>query len=187
MEKEILRLSEERGAALEERVKDIVIRVQEDLEDYHRGKAQVRGVTTGLDYVDKMLCGLGGGNGNYVVLSGRPGTGKTSLAMQIALHAALDFVWFEPVMKVPEAGGPPVPVLEEDGDPKTVRRKGFPVGVFSLEMKSDALVKRMMFQRAEADMQRWRTGFAEAEDTPKLVKAGARLRERSCSSMTKGG
>lgn len=167
LEKEILRLSEERSANAEEGVALTVSRVQEGLEDYHRGHAQIQGLTTGLDYVDKLLCGIGQDNGNYIVLAGRPGTGKTSLAMQIALHVLLDFVWFAPA----PGGGPP----GEDGKPPATRRVGAPVGVFSLEMSRDALVKRMLFQRAKADLQRWRTGFAEKDDVKKLRKAGLEI------------
>src|SRR5574337_867094 len=69
-----------------------VLPVMEDLEDYHRGHAQVRGLTTGLEYNDKLLCGMGGEHGNYIVVSARPGMGKTSLAMQVALHCAMEHV-----------------------------------------------------------------------------------------------
>ncbi len=174
MEREVLRLSEERSRVAEVHIRQVVLEVQADLENYHRGRAQVRGLTTGLAYLDKMLCGLGQRNGNYVVLSGRPSTGKTSLAVQIAMHAAIDYVWFEPVMQERPGGGPPIPVMDGDNF-KTTRRAGVPVGIFSLEMAKESLVERMLFMRAVADMQRWRTGFAESQDIPNLIAASVEL------------
>ena len=168
IERDILRLSEERAQVGEVRLKQIIARVIAGLEDYHRGHAQLRGVTTGIEYVDKLLCGFGGPNGNYIVLSARPSLGKTSFATQLALHAALDYAWFEPVL---ENG-----VAVMDGDKFKMKREvGIPVGIFSLEMSADALVQRMLFQRAQADMQRWRTGFAESADFPPLTKAAGEL------------
>jgi len=179
MEQEVLKLGEDRQAIAEQKLKDLLLKTIEELEDYHRGGAQIKGLLkTGLDYNDKFLCGLGGANGNFVVISARPGFGKTSIATQIAMYAALDHRWFEPVIEhLPGGGMKPVLVKEADGRErfKVEPRRGVPVGIFSLEMAAEPLVHRMLFQRAEADMQRWRTGFSEGEDVPKLVKAAAKM------------
>jgi replicative DNA helicase len=50
-----------------------------------RGEAS-RGISTGLSDVDRITGGLK--NGEYIILAGRPGTGKTSLALQIAAQAS---------------------------------------------------------------------------------------------------
>ena len=173
LEKELIRLAEAGSEGNERLLRAVLDEVIAELEDYHRGHAQIHGLTTGLEYVDKFLCGLGGKNGNYVVLGGRPGTGKTSLALQIATHAACEFVWFDPVL---DAAGQPV--LEEvDGKErfKCTRKVGVPVGIFSLEMQGNSLVERMLFNAAGADMQRWRTGFAEKDAVPLLVQASRGL------------
>lgn len=177
VEKEVARLAEGRTQATEQRLKNIILNVIEELEDYHRGKPQLKGViATGIEYLDKLVGGLGGRNGNYIVLSGRPGTGKTSLAMQIADYAANEHVWFEPIL---DASGKPV-MEERNGKEmfKVERKVGIPVGIFSLEMAAEALVFRMLFQKARADMQRWRTGFGESDDIPKLIKASTGLAGR---------
>ena len=177
VEADVAALAHEGPATGERRILELVTEVQERLSDYHRGRAQVHGLTTGLEYVDKLLCGLGGDNGNFVVLSGRPGTGKTSLAMQIAAHVACDQVWWEPVLER-NAAGELKPVVEVRGERevfKATRRVGRPVGVFSLEMKDTALVMRTLFQRAGADLQRWRTGFAENEAVQRLTEASNAL------------
>lgn len=155
---------EESGPAREQAVKPLLLAVTNELEQYHRGQAQIRGLTTGLRYLDKLLCGIGGKDNNFVVLAGRPGTGKTALALDIALHAALDYEWWEESQTA--APGEAGPALARKS-----KRRGVPVGIFSLEMTAEALVKRMLFSRARADMQRWRTGMAYAEDMPPLVRA----------------
>src|SRR5262252_7023460 len=151
------------GTKREVALNQVISPVVQELFNYHRGGAQMHGLlNTGIDYTDKFLGGLGGRNGNYIVISARPGLGKTSIATQIALHAALDFEWWEPVL---ENGKPVMEMGAEDEErPKVIHRKGVPVAIFSLEMATDALVHRMLFQRARADMQRWRTGFAEKGD-----------------------
>lgn len=169
LERSIGRLSEESSTVQEIKIGQIVSNLMPDLEDYHRGRAQIHGLTTGLEYLDKVLCGLGGDNGNYIVVSGRPSTGKTSLAMQIADHAALSFVWWQPLFAERVEGLPPAPLRDEQGNPRFERKVGIPVGIFSYEMTKEALVKRMLFAHARADMQRWRTGFAEATDVQSLV------------------
>jgi replicative DNA helicase len=173
LEREVLKLAEGKSEATEQKIKALVLKVIDELEDYHRGHAQIRGLTTGLDYVDKMLCGLGGGEKNYVVLSGRPGTGKTSLAMQIADYVALDYEYWDPVL----VEGKPVMVKHEDGTDrfKVEKKRGLPLGIFSLEMKDTALVKRMLFQRCRGDMQRFRTGFANGADLQAVAMAAGQL------------
>ncbi len=56
----------------------------------------VFGLRTGIPRLDQLLCGL---NRGLYLLAGSPGVGKTSLAMQIALHVAREtpvvFVTFE--------------------------------------------------------------------------------------------
>lgn len=174
IERDILRLGEESVAERERHIKGIIEQVIGDLENYHRGHAQIRGVvTTGIEYLDKLLLGIGGRNGNYFVLSARPGIGKTSLAMQIAAYAALDYVWWDPVLAL---GMPVIDVLEDGQERiKCERKQGVAVGVFSLEMADEALVERMIFQRAGGDMQRWRTGFATNADLQPLVVATSKL------------
>lgn len=151
-------------------VKSILPNVIDRIESgYHRGSAQMDGLSTGLPYLDKILCGIGGDNGNMIVLSARPGVGKTSLAMQVVLHVALDHRWFTP--QLDEKGVQ----LEADGKKLWNQFRGLPTWVFSLEMSEDALTKRLLFQRSKADMQRFRNGFAMAADFDKLAKGSAEL------------
>lgn len=74
----------ERGAVVP--IADAVAEYMPQLEKYIDEKKEVWGVPTGLD-LDKYIGGCIGGD--LTVIAGRPGTGKTSLAMQVAFHVAL--------------------------------------------------------------------------------------------------
>lgn len=171
---ELEAMSQEAAARAEFPLKHWLPQVIDNIQDYHRGKAQIRGLRTGLDNVDKMLCGLGQENGNMIVLAARPGIGKTSLALQIARYVALEGVWYEPLLD--EAGqrrrGP-------EGEALSKKNVGAPVAIFSLEMSGLSLVDRMVWQQAHADKQRWRTGFATSEDLQPLADATLALAKAS--------
>jgi replicative DNA helicase len=145
---------------------------------YTRGRAQMNGlVTTGLEYLDKIFCGLGGDNGNYHVFAARPNVGKTSLVTGMALHAALDFQWTEALtsrdqVEALRAAGHEA--FESEGK-WLVKRVGVPVGISSLEMSAESLGLKLLFQRAQADLQLWRTGFAKAEHFPPLTVAAKQI------------
>lgn len=59
----------------------------ERIEYLKEHKGELRGVTTGFTELNKALAGLQ--KSNLVILGARPSTGKTSLALDIARHAAL--------------------------------------------------------------------------------------------------
>lgn len=59
----------------------------EKIEKLHRGEKPLRGVSTGFKQLDNILSGLQ--NSDLIILASRPSLGKTSLALNIALHAAM--------------------------------------------------------------------------------------------------
>jgi replicative DNA helicase len=65
---------------------DLLQTLVDDLES--RDGSEKRGLPTGLLDLDEKIIGLRGGD--LIVVAGRPSTGKTTLAMNIALHNALD-------------------------------------------------------------------------------------------------
>jgi len=101
------------------------------------------GVPTGFVDLDKQLRGLH--NTDMIVLAARPSMGKTSLAMNIAEHAAL-------------------------GNNK--ERKTYSVGVFSLEMSQQQLVRRMLFSKARVPA--WKD-FHSKDDETRLSQAADQL------------
>jgi replicative DNA helicase len=58
------------------------------IEDFHQRQGMLTGISTGFQDLDKMTTGLHGGE--MVVIAARPSVGKTSLAMNIAEHVAID-------------------------------------------------------------------------------------------------
>ncbi len=69
-------------------IKDTLEVTFERLDEISKKKGTLRGVPTGLKGLDKMLSGLQ--KENLIILAARPSVGKTSLALNIAQHAAVD-------------------------------------------------------------------------------------------------
>ena len=104
---------------------------------------QSYGVPTGYVGLDKKLRGLH--PTDMIVLAARPSMGKTSLAMNMAENAALG---------------------------KNKENKPFAVGVFSLEMSQEQLVRRMLFSRARVPA--WQDQIGNSVHA-KLVSAADQL------------
>lgn len=85
----MLRLNEERvGEAVASMNKLINAAINNIEEKSRRGPNEVSGLSTGFPKLDRMTDGLR--PGEMIILAGRPSTGKTSLAMNIAEHVALE-------------------------------------------------------------------------------------------------
>ena len=67
-------------------IKDILQNVYRDLEILSETNGKVSGTKTGFDALDKMLVQMG--KGDLVIVGARPGMGKTSFAMNIAVNVA---------------------------------------------------------------------------------------------------
>jgi replicative DNA helicase len=87
-EESILALNSQRVAGKDVSWREVILGVIDRMEQYQRGGPQMLGLSTGYPYLDKMTCGLT--PGQLVLISGRPGDGKTSLAMNIVEHIAVD-------------------------------------------------------------------------------------------------
>jgi replicative DNA helicase len=88
VERDILRISESRVQTQSTTIKDLVKRAITTIEDFHQRQGMLTGVGTGFADLDKMTSGLHGGE--MVVIAARPSMGKTSLAMNIAEHVAIE-------------------------------------------------------------------------------------------------
>ena len=88
VERDILRISESRVQGHTSNIKDLVKKAINTIEDYHQRQGLLTGIGTGFMDLDKMTSGLHGGE--MIVIAARPSMGKTSLAMNIAEHVALD-------------------------------------------------------------------------------------------------
>ncbi|AGH48337.1 MULTISPECIES: replicative DNA helicase [Sphingomonadales] len=115
----------------------------------------VSGITTGLDSVNSRIGGLH--RSDLIILAGRPGMGKTSLATNIAFSAA--------IRRVRD---------REDGIPDA-RSVGAGVAFFSLEMSADQLATRILSEQAEISSQKLRMGDISHQDFRNLARAAAEL------------
>jgi replicative DNA helicase len=115
----------------------------------------VSGVTTGMTSINGKMGGLH--KSDLIILAGRPGMGKTSLATNIAFNAAQR--WMQD---------------ERDGiDPK--QRIGAKVAFFSLEMSADQLATRVLAEQSKISSQDLRMGKISQSEMDRLVQAAGEL------------
>ncbi len=88
VERDILRISEDRVQSQTSTMKELVKRAINTVEDYHQRQGTLTGIGTGFTDLDKLTTGLHGGE--MIVIAARPSVGKTSLAMNIAEHVAIE-------------------------------------------------------------------------------------------------
>jgi replicative DNA helicase len=88
VERDILKISEDRIETTSMKMKDLVHRAINTIEDYHQRQGMITGVGTGFLDFDKMTSGLHGGE--MIVIAARPSMGKTSLVMNIVEHVVLE-------------------------------------------------------------------------------------------------
>src|SRR5205807_1608857 len=88
VEKEILRINESRVQTNTSTIKELVKKAINTIEDFHQRQGMLTGIGTGFNDFDKMTSGLH--PGEMIVIAARPSMGKTSLAMNIAEHVAIE-------------------------------------------------------------------------------------------------
>ena len=88
VERDVLRISEERVTAASLTMKELVNRAITKIEEYHTNQGMLTGISTGFVDFDRMTTGLH--EGEMIVIAARPSVGKTSLAMNIAEHASIE-------------------------------------------------------------------------------------------------
>ncbi|MGN6772113.1 MAG: replicative DNA helicase [Rhizobiaceae bacterium] len=107
------------------------------------------GISTGFRDIDRRMGGLQ--PSDLVIVAGRPGMGKSSLATNIAFHIANSYE----------------PAPQADGSFKAAN--GGVVGLFSLEMSSEQLATRIISEQTEIPSSKIRRGEITEADFDKLV------------------
>jgi replicative DNA helicase len=113
------------------------------------------GITTGLESMNAKIGGLH--KSDLVIVAGRPGMGKSSLATNIAFSAAQRF------MRDIEDG------LEAE------QSVGAPVALFSLEMSADQLATRILAEQSGISSESLRMGKISKQEFRQLARAAAEL------------
>jgi replicative DNA helicase len=121
-----------------------------DWKDKRRDGLSLQGLPTGYDELDKLTGGLQ--NSDLIILAARPSLGKTSLALNLAINAAIP------------------------GQRQTFRQLAArTVAIFSLEMDHKQLLLRLICQVGGLDLKDLRTGWTSDEDIRPLTEAVDRL------------
>lgn len=121
------------------------------VEERLRSDGSIIGVPTGFKDLDLLTSGLQ--PSDLIIIAGRPSMGKTAMALNIAVNAAV--------------------VQERDV------KRGEPVGValFSLEMSLNQILLRLLCSLAQIDLQAVRTGRLREADFHLLTHAASVLSE----------
>ncbi len=125
-------------------------------EAYQRD-GKLSGIATGLQSLDNKMGGLQ--RSDLIVLAGRPGMGKTSLATNIAANIAAAYRG------------------EQQADGSMKATNGGVVGFFSLEMSAEQLATRILSEFAEVSSSKIRRGEIDEEDFEKLVTRANQLQK----------
>jgi replicative DNA helicase len=88
LEKDVLAIRRNSKKNEQQDIKQLVSKAINQIEELHQNQGKLTGVSTGFSDFDRMTTGLHGGE--MIVIAARPSMGKTSLAMQIATHVAIE-------------------------------------------------------------------------------------------------
>lgn len=88
IERDILQIRQDQITQTTPSTRDLVHRAVARIEELHSRQGVITGLSTGFADLDKMTSGFNGGE--MIVIAGRPSVGKSSLAMNIAEHVAVD-------------------------------------------------------------------------------------------------
>ena len=142
-----------------EPVRDAVVRAFKILEEAERRGGGITGIPTGFTRLDRQCSGMH--PGDLYIVAARPGMGKTSLVLNMALNVAATRVTRQ--------------ASDEDYFETPSEEPGHAVLFCSLEMPKEQLAARLLASEARVDMSNIRGGSMSREDWSKLTEAASRL------------
>ena len=155
-ETELYKVAEEGGA--EGKAKSFAEATKEALQMAERALnsgGHLSGLTTGLEAMNSKIGGLH--RSDLIIVAGRPGMGKSSLATNMAFAAAQRFLRDQEDGIAPEKGA------------------GAPVALFSLEMSADQLATRILAEQSGITAENLRMGRITQQEFRQLARAAAEL------------
>ncbi len=142
-------------------IKQVIMTAFKQIQDAtNRGDA-ITGVSTGFERLDAMTAGLH--DGDLMIVAARPGMGKTSFVLNMAVNIAM-----------PRRVRAPAPTEAGYGE-REIETPGLGVAVFSLEMPREQLGTRMVCAEARVDLGRLRQGHVPGSDWNRLTEAAGML------------
>ena len=155
-ETELYKVAEEGGA--EGKAKSFAEATKDALQMAERALnsgGHLSGLTTGLEAMNSKIGGLH--RSDLIIVAGRPGMGKSSLATNMAFAAAQRFLRDQEDGIAPEKGA------------------GAPVALFSLEMSADQLATRILAEQSGITAENLRMGRITQHEFRDLARAAAEL------------
>lgn len=126
-------------------VSDMLMEEMERIENARQNKRLVTGIETGFRDLDLLTSGFQ--PGDFIIIAGRPGMGKTALALNITVNATVRIS--QPV----------------------------PIAIFSLEMSTESLIQRLICSEARVSQHKLRRGMLNQEEYQQIVHAIGTLSE----------
>jgi len=123
----------------------------------HRRSSKLSGIPTHIKTLDARMGGLQ--RSDLIILAGRPGMGKSSLATNIAVNVADSYK------------------ADDKGRKADDENEGGVVGFFSLEMSSEQLATRIMAEQAEISSAKMRRGDLTEDEFSKLLRSMRRMQQ----------
>jgi replicative DNA helicase len=145
----------EEGTSVE-RLLDVMKKSFKQLTDAVQRGDRITGMPTGFTRFDNLTAGLH--DGDLTIVAARPGMGKTSFCLNIAVNVAR-----------------PRTMVKADDPNDRWENAGTGVAVFSLEMPREQLANRMVCSEARVDVSKIRTGYLSPQDWSKLTHAASEL------------
>ena len=155
-ETELYKVAEEGG--VEGKAKSFAEATKDALKTAERALnsgGHLSGITTGLEGLNSKIGGLH--KSDLIIVAGRPGMGKSSLATNIGFASAQRFLRDT-----------------EDGI-EAAQSAGAPVALFSLEMSADQLATRILAEQSGISSESLRMGKISQQEFRQLARAAAEL------------
>jgi replicative DNA helicase len=143
-----------------QRIEPIIRSVFEQITELARRGERITGVPTGFERLDAKTAGLH--DGELTIVAARPGMGKTSFVLNVAVNVASP--------KSVSGGG-----VDDASSADAREEPGVGVAVFSLEMPREQLASRMVCSEGRVDVGKMRQGFLQDRDWNSLTQAASFL------------
>lgn len=88
VERNVLLINQARAGATEIRMPQVILKAQDRIQELHERQGQLTGIGSGYRSLDRKTNGFHGGE--MIVIAARPSVGKTTFALNIAEHVALE-------------------------------------------------------------------------------------------------
>ncbi len=155
-EQSIYQLARTSESSSVEKLLDVMKKAFKQLQDASLRGDRITGTPSGFDRYDRMTAGLH--DGDLTIVAARPGMGKTSFVLNVAINVASP--------KGRESTTDPNDRWENNGTGCVV---------FSLEMPREQIANRMICSEGKVDVGKVRQGFLSPADWQRLTQSAAYL------------